>query len=325
MHFTRYTPMNNIKNVFFTAVYLFSSALLSAQTEVVKVVKLDEFVVSAGIDDFSVEEFVNQVKNDTTFYQAFLNLLYFPHEMTGAVAVFNKDESEKGTLQRRAVQHLSDDEKMNVEITFEKTNGNIKNRKGEWKYLTAEMYDEIFFPEGEQKANNVIDKREQELVGGSKIEKHKAQLKRMMFNPGAEIENVPFIGDKMAIFEDYMVPYYDYNIFMANREGKACIAFSCVVKEGMEKDVVIQDLTSYFDTDTKEVLAREYRLAHKTLVFDFDISMKVENKQLNGWLLPAKIWYSGYWNAVFMKREIITFELRNTSYQTEVGRYTAKP
>ncbi len=317
--------MNIITSAFFTAFCLLSIAVVQAQTEVIKVVKLDEFVVSAGLDNFSVEDFVNQVKDDTTFYQAFLNLRYFPHQMTGAVAVFNKDDSEKGTLQRRAVQHLSVDEKMNVEITFEKTNGKIKDRKGEWKYLTAEMYDEIFFPKGEQKVNNTIDTREQELVGGSKIEKHKAQLKRMMFNPGAEIENVPINGDKMAMFEDHMVPFTDYTIFMASRAGKECIAFSCVVKEGMEKKVVIQDLTSYFDTDTKDVLAREYRLAHNTLVFDFDISMKVENKQQNGWLLPEKIWYSGYWNAAFMKREIITFELRNTSYQTEVGRYASKP
>lgn len=296
-----------------------------AQEGVVKAVTLDEFVVSAGLDNFSVADFVDQVMNDTTFYQAFLNLKYFPHEIKSAMVVFEKNEEERATIQRKAIQHLSDDDKMHVEITYENSNGKLKNRKGEWKYLTAEMYDDLFFPTTPHPVSNRIDSKEQELVSGSKMEKHKAQLKRMMFNPGAEIENVPFIGDKMAIFEDHMVPYYDYNIFMATWQGEQCIAFSCFAKEGMEKETVIQDLTTYFDIDSKEVLGREYRLAHNTLVFDFDIRMKVENKQQDGWLLPTKIWYSGYWNALFMKREIITFELQCTDYETNAGKFARKP
>jgi hypothetical protein len=214
---------------------------------------------------------------------------------------------------------------MHVDITYDQTNGNVKNRKGEWKYLTAEMYDDIFFPSSPQKVSNMIVSTDQELVSGSKLDKHKAQLKRMMFNPGAEIENVPFIGDKMAIFEPHMVPLYDYGIFLTTRDSVECIAFSCFVKPGMESDAVIQDLTSYFDIDTKEVIAREYRLAHSTLLFDFDISMKIDNRQQDGWLLPEKVWYSGYWNAILMKREIITFELQCTEYETKVGRYIKAP
>lgn len=295
------------------------------QNDVASVVSLDELVVSARIDGFDVDDFIDQVKNDTTFYKAFLNLKYFPHEVKGAMVVYNKNESEKGTMKRRATQHLSIDEMMHVDITYDQTNGNVKNRKGEWKYLTAEMYDDIFFPSSPQKVSNMIVSTDQELVSGSKLDKHKAQLKKMMFNPGAEIENVPFIGDKMAIFEPHMVPLYDYGIFLTTRDSVECIAFSCFVKPGMESDAVIQDLTSYFDIDTKEVIAREYRLAHSTLLFDFDISMKIDNRQQDGWLLPEKVWYSGYWNAILMKKEIITFELQCTDYETNVGRYIKTP
>lgn len=298
------------------------AAVVSASAqEVVKVINLDEFTVSAANEGFDVADFVDRVRKDTTFYKAFLNLRYFPHQIEGAVAVFKKDESERGTMKRRAMRHLDEGEMMRTEITFEETNGNIRKRNGEWKYLTAEMYDEVFFPEGPVKVSNRIKSTEQELVSGSRIDKHKAQLKRMMFNPGAEIENVPFIGDKLAIFDDHMVPYYDYSIFNASVNGIDCIAFSCFAKEGMEDQTVIHDLTSYFDPDTYEVLRRDYRLAYSTILFNFDITMKVENERVNGHLVPKNISYDGDWNALFRKPEIISFRLQCTDYNTRAGKY----
>lgn len=295
---------------------------LSSQHDIIKVISLDEFVVNASDDIFDVEAFVGRVRQDTTFYKAFLNLKYFPHDVEGKVVVYQKDESERGMMLRDAVQHLDEMEYMRVEILKEVSNGKIKKRNGEWRYFTAEMYDEVFFPKEPEKVSNVIDRFEQELSGGSRIDKHKGQLKRMMFNPGSEIDNVPFIGDKLAIFDDHMVPFYDYSIFSTTYAGESCIAFSCFTKEGMKEETVIQDLTSYFDPNTMEVLAREYRLAHKTLLFTFDISIKVLNMKQGGWLLPQKVEYDGYWNVPFRKPEIIQFELNCSNYKTQVGRYT---
>ncbi len=297
---------------------IFPLSRLHAQNDIAKVVSLDEFVVSSGWDSSDIIRFIDKVRNDTTFYKAFLNLKYFPHEIKGAVVVYNKDEVERGTMQRRATQHLDRQKMMWVEITHEKTNGKIRKKNGEWKYLTAEMYDEVFYPTEPQKVGNKIVSMEQELVSGSKMEKHKAQLKRMMFNPGAEIGNVPFIGDKLAIFDDHMVPYYEYRIFKVRRDSVDCIAFSCFTKKGMEKQTVIHDLTSYFHPDTYEVLAREYRLAHNTILFDFDISMVIENFMQEGWLLPKRVSYAGYWNVPLKKPEIISFELRCFEYDTTI-------
>lgn len=297
---------------------------LYAQNDIVKVISLDEFVVSASEDGFDTEDFVNRVRRDTTFYKAFLNLKYFPHDVEGKVIVYLKDDSERGTMERDAVQHLNDQEYMHVEILKEVSNGRIKKRNGEWRYFTAEMYDEVFFPSEPEKVSNRVERFEQELSGGSRIDKHKGQLKRMMFNPGSEIDNVPFIGDKLAIFDDHMVPYYDYSIFSTTYKGDSCIAFSCFTKEGMKEETVIQDLTSYFDPITMEVLGRAYRLAHSTILFTFDISIEVVNMKQGGWLLPQKVHYDGYWNVPFRKPEIIKFELNCSNYKTEVGRY-AKP
>lgn len=294
--------------------FLFSSGVFS-QNDIAKLVTMDEFVVSAGLEDFNAEDFIDQVINDTTFYQAFLNLKYYPHRVNSEIQVFHKNESQKGKMYREAVQRRNLDNEMWIDVQYEKTNGRIKKRNGEWKYLTAEMYDDVFFPNEREKVDNKIRTKEQELVGGSKLEKHKAQLKKMLFNPGQEIDNVPFIGDKLAIFDAEMVPYYDYSIFTYNwKDSIPTIAFSQYVKKGEEDEVVIRDMTSYFHKDTRDVIAREYRLAHNTIFFDFDISIKVENRLVEGEIVPVRIDYDGAWDIPFKKPEIIRFYLECFDY-----------
>lgn len=286
------------------------------QGDIAKVVKMDEFVVSAGLEDFDAGDFIEHVINDSSFYQAFLNLKYFPHKIKSELIVYKKNEFEKGNMYREATQFLDGTSSMWVEINEERTNGKIKSKSGEWKYLTAEMYDEVFFPKEKQKVSNRINQKEQQLVKGSKIEKHKAQLKKMLFNPGQEVENVPFIGDKLAIFDPEMVPYYDYAIFTYNwNDSIPTIAFSLFVKEGQEDEVVIKDMTSYFHADSREVIARAYTLAHNTIFFDFDIRINVENQIIDGHLLPIKIDYDGAWDIPFKKPEIIKFSIECDDYQ----------
>lgn len=303
-----------MRGLIFILLFLFSSGVFS-QNDIAKLVTMDEFVVSAGLEDFNAEDFIDQVINDTTFYQAFLNLKYYPHRVNSEIQVFHKNESQKGKMYREAVQRRNLDNEMWIDVQYEKTNGRIKKRNGEWKYLTAEMYDDVFFPNEREKVDNKIRTKEQELVGGSKLEKHKAQLKKMLFNPGQEIDNVPFIGDKLAIFDAEMVPYYDYSIFTYNwKDSIPTIAFSQYVKKGEEDEVVIRDMTSYFHKDTREVIAREYRLAHNTIFFDFDISIKVENRLVEGEIVPVKIDYDGAWDIPFKKPEIIRFYLECFDY-----------
>ncbi|MGB6036633.1 MAG: hypothetical protein WBG42_10230, partial [Cryomorphaceae bacterium] len=68
---------------------LLSFGLKAQETEIAKMVTMDEFVVRAAIEDFNVDDFVSQVIEDTTFYQAFLNLKYFPHDIKGAMTVYD--------------------------------------------------------------------------------------------------------------------------------------------------------------------------------------------------------------------------------------------
>lgn len=272
-------------------------------------------MVSAGLEGLDKEDFIKQVINDTTFYQAFLNLNYFPHQIESSIVVYLKDEEIKGQLKRFAKQYRNESDEKWIDITKETGNGKIKKNNGEWKYLTAEMYDDVFFPKGKQKVSKRIQNRDQELVRGSAIEKHKAQLKKMLFNPGEPIDNVPFIGDKLAIFSADMMPHYDFSIYAYNwADTIPCIVFSAFTRKGSENETVIKDMTSYFHRDTHEVIARDYRLSYNTIFFDFDISIAVHNALIRGELLPQFISYDGQWDVPFQKPEIVKFDLRCSDY-----------
>jgi len=276
--------------------------------EVVKVVTLDEFIISAE-PDLNKEDFIMRVVNDSTFYQAYLNMRYYAHVFNSHLTVFNKGENEKATLYREATQHF-DNEMVWVSIEKEQSKGKLKNRKGEHIYLTAEMYDDVFFPKEKYRASNKISTMDQDLSNASKLDKYKSQLKKMLFNPGQEISSVPFIGDKVAIFSDEMVQYYNFNIYMREYQGRQVYAFDISEKEGNKaKDTVIKTMLSYFDQETMTVLMREYRLVSDVLLFDFDITIRVENQLVNKQPVPQRMVYDGQWNVLFKKPEIIKFDL----------------
>lgn len=271
-------------------------------------VTLDEFIIKAE-PDLNKEDFIMRVVNDSSFYQAYLNMRYYAHIFDSHLTVFNKGEKEKATLHREAVQHF-DNEMVWVTLEKEQLKGKLKNRKGEHIYLTAEMYDDVFFPKEKYRASNTISTMDQDLSNASKLDKYKSQLKKMLFNPGQEISSVPFIGDKVAIFSDEMVQYYNFNIFMREYQGRQVYAFDISEKEGNKSsDTVIKSMLSYFDQETMTVLMREYQLVSDVLLFDFDITIRVENQLVNNQPVPQRMVYDGQWNVLFKKPEIIKFDL----------------
>ncbi|MBK7103595.1 MAG: hypothetical protein IPH63_17715 [Flavobacteriales bacterium] len=65
-----------------------------------KHITLDEVVISAQASGFSVERFVRQVMDDTTFQHAFLNTKYHPHTLVSDLRVRNKQETATAAMFR---------------------------------------------------------------------------------------------------------------------------------------------------------------------------------------------------------------------------------
>jgi len=291
------------------------SAVVAQEDRITKTVQLDEVVINAQAAGFSVEAFVEQVMEDTSFHKAFLNTRYHPHHLRSVLRVRAKDERETATLFRTGDLQRDGDRVQLVLDTVHET-GKLRDGKGNFRYLTAEMYDDVFFPKGTLKADNTVASRKLELERGSKIDKYKSELKKFMFDPGTEIASVPFVGGKLALFSPEMAPLYDFRIWSDRRNGHECWVFSADAKpEYRDGRTVIKTMDTWFDHVTSEVIARRYRIAHSSVILDFDIKIRVENQTIGGALVPRTVDYDGDWDIPFKKRELVRFVLEYSGWR----------
>jgi hypothetical protein len=194
--------------------------------------------------------------------------------------------------------------------------GKLRDRKGQFRFLTVEMYDDVFFPKGTFAANNTVALRKLEVERGNRFDKYKSELKKFMFDPGTEIASVPFIGDKLALFSPEMAPLYDFRIWSDTRDGVACWVFSAEAKpEFRDGRTVIKTMDTWFDQVSGAVMARNYRIASSSVILDFDITIKVRNTLVGDVLVPVRVDYDGDWDIPFKSREIVRFWLEYADWQ----------
>ena len=292
--------------------FLLLPGVLFAQ-EVVKSVQLDSVMVEAVKGGFKVEDFIELVKNDTSFYKSFRNLHYYPFKFKTSLIVFNRDDNEKATLYREATHHVKEKREW-TEITKETTSGNIYKRNGEFRYYTAELLDYTFFPKDTGYASNTIAGDRSRQGGGNKD--NYERLKVLIFNPGSEVEGVPLIGKKMAIFDDDVSKYYDYFINADNyQDSIRCYKFICRAKPDAGNNAVIKELVSWFDRRTFNIICRKYSLAYSSIVFDFDVNIEINLVQINGVLVPVLNTYKGSFDVPLRKREIVGFRMEFDDYE----------
>jgi hypothetical protein len=146
------------------------------------------------------------------------------------------------------------------------------------------------------------------------MEKHKAQLKQLIFNPGKPVKGVPIVGPKVAIFDRDVMRFYDFAITAQEYLGVSCYVFAATAKKNLSRinraDVVINELITYFNKDNFEIVGRKYSLSYKTWIFDFDVRMNVQMTKKDDLLFPALVTYDGTWNVPFKKRETAAFVAR---------------
>ena len=186
----------------------------------------------------------------------------------------------------------------------EQTTGDYYDNDHQFNYYTAQMYASLFFTNdticGE---DNIIAGSEFSLEGKSGIEKHKEQLKMLFFNPGKRIKGLPFMSGKTAIYDDDMADVYDMSIDMDDYNKTSCYIFIQKVKPGQEGRAVVDEMTTWFNDKTFEVVARNYSLSYDAGVYDFKVQMEVQMTHFGTWLVPSLIRYNGNWKAIFKKRE----------------------
>ncbi len=267
---------------------------------------LSEVVVR---NNFDYKALLSQIKEDTTFYKAFRNLRILGFTSYNDIKMLDKKGGVKASLFSKTRQnHL--DGCRTMDVLEETITGDFFDSKKNYNYMTPELYAGLFFTKGKICGeNNIVKGRNLTTSDKSGIDKHKEQLKMLFFNPGKKVPGIPLIGGKLDLYDESAHKYYDYKLDVVEFHGVLSYLFSITPKEEYIKsnNVVVDQMITWFDMKTMEVLARNYSLSYKAGVYDFDVSMEVEMTKFNGLSVPKILRYKGDWDVIFKKRERAIF------------------
>jgi hypothetical protein len=258
-------------------------------------------------NNFDYKAILEKIKRDTSFYKAFKTLRTIGYSSFNHIEMYDKNKKMEASLDSRTRQNRIGGCRT-MDVIEEKTFGNLRDRKGEYNYVTPSLYASLFFTKGKICGETNIVKGKKRTIQGSGIEKAKEQLKMLFFNPGEKIPGIPMIGNKLDLYDDNAHELYNYRLDYVDYHGKLAYVFEIKPKEDLgffAKDrVVVDQMITWFNPTTLEVLGRNYSLSYKAGVYDFNVQMEVEMTYTpNGLLVPKILRYKGDWDVVFKKRE----------------------
>jgi hypothetical protein len=269
---------------------------------------LDEFVVNAMQKGWDLNGFIKKMREDTTFYKAFLGLRITSFSSNNEITILDEQQKVTAHLQNRSIQTMKGNCR-SVLVTQEKVSGDYFDRIHEPRYYTAELFQHLFF-RARQNECGMTDDIAQSHAAHNRLEKNKEQLKQLVFNPGTKIEGIPFVGKKASVFEEHGVRQrYDFKLSFVVYNGEACYFFQAVPKPEFRDEVVYRQLDTWFRVSDYAIVARDYALSYHTLLYDFDVYMKVRLEKVGQRLLPSSIDYRGNWHIFSKKRERARFNI----------------
>ena len=269
-----------------------------------KMVSLSEVVIRT---DLNIARFMQQVKDDTTFYKAFRNLHLLGFTSWNDIRIQDKKGRMKASLQSKTKQ-VRNNNCRTMQVLDQNTTGDFFDSDSNYNYYTAELYAGLFFTKDRVcNETNIVKGVDWSVHSKKGVEKNKQQLKMLFFNPGKKIPGIPFIGDKIDIFDPDRAELYNLSIDYGDYEGQPCYIFSIKAKEaasgGRKNAIVIDSMITWFNTKTMEVMARNYDMSYDAGVYDFDVHMEVLMTKVGSYLIPRTLRYIGNWDVVFKKRE----------------------
>lgn len=260
-------------------------------------------------NNFDYKTLLAQIKEDTTFYKAFRNLRVIGFSSYNDIKMKDKKGATIASMFSKTRQNHSAGCRT-MDVLEETVTGNFYDSKGDYNYTTPELYAGLFFTKGKICGeNNIVKGRNLNFSDKKGMEKHKEQLKMLFFNPGKKIPGIPLIGDKLDLYDANAHELYDYKLDIQEFHGVLVYVFSITPKEDKVNSnrVVVDQMVTWFDMKSLEVLARNYSLSYKAGVYDFDVSMEVEMAKFEGLTVPKILRYRGEWDVILKKKERAIF------------------
>lgn len=274
--------------------------------------ELDSIVVRASRTGFDLEDFVDMVQKDTSFYKSFRQLRFTNYQSIHNLNMFDKKGKSKAFYNSNLQQNING---LCREIKFvqEDYSSNFFKKKRKHRFYTGKLLDVLFQTSGcESQYASSVEANEASSQS-SRTGRHIQELKKLIFQPGQKA-NVPMIGGKTAIFEKKMAPYYNFSITSKIYKGTIdCYVFKAELRpeyQTKKQDkTVVKFLETYFNKSDFAIVARNYHLAYYGALYDFDVKMEIECKSFGESFLPARINYDGFWDIPGRKPEIGKFSI----------------
>ncbi len=307
------TQILKLHSGFFVLVLLLSgSKIFAQQPDTANIfrlpVQLDSFVVRSGFD---INAFIRRVRADTTFYKAFKSMRFVPYTAKNNIEVFGKHNNVIASLKSRTKQNIAN-RCRSTTITEEQTTGDFYRHNGDYRYYTSELFAFLFLTKEPVCNETDIVAGTMDVATKGQMEKSEFQLKQLIFNPGSKVVGIPFMAARESIFDEGESEKYDFKVKQEVYEGMDCFVFSILPKPGYERKTMYNELTTWFRKSDFSIVARNYSLSYATLVYDFDVRMRVRTIETGGKLYPTYISYDGNWHIFTKKRERVKFTIEVT-------------
>lgn len=265
----------------------------------------------------TAQSFIDEILNDTSFYQAFRNMKKYTFLAENRVYTYDKKNKREGKIYRK-IRH-NNDGPYKMEFLTKQDSGKVYKRNGKYSLYTVEMFDYIFM-----NAYNSDFVPSESLTGGKgeSNESYKDKLKTLLFSPGRPIKGIPFISGKTELFTANMRQYYDYSFYSGTYlDSIPVYRFKVSMKPDLSnwtKDgLMIKELTTIFDKRNFQILGRYVDMKYDNLLFSFDVQMNIELGYFdqNEVLLPTKISYQGNWDIPLKREERASFLILHKDYR----------
>lgn len=299
--------MNTMRRFFISLSFILIGFLVNAQDTTLKIDN-GSFTLTDAIvrNNFDYKAILQRIKEDTSFYKAFKTLRTIGYSSYNYIQMRDKNEKVIATLNSKTRQNKIGGCRT-MDVLEENVSGNMKDANGDYNYTTPALYASLFFTKGTICGETNIVKGKVRTVSGSGLSKAKDQLKMLFFNPGKKIPGIPLIGNKLDLYDESAHELYDYKLDYVDYHGQLVYMFEVKPKDDLgffsKNNVVVDQMTTWFNPKTLEVLGRNYALSYNAGAYDFNVQMEVEMTYFNGQLVPKILRYKGDWDVVFKKRE----------------------
>lgn len=299
--------MNTMRRIFISLSFILIGFLVNAQDTTLKIDN-GSFTLTDAIvrNNFDYKAILQRIKEDTSFYKAFKTLRTIGYSSYNYIQMRDKNEKVIATLNSKTRQNKIGGCRT-MDVLEENVSGNMKDANGDYNYTTPALYASLFFTKGTICGETNIVKGKVRTVSGSGLSKAKDQLKMLFFNPGKKIPGIPLIGNKLDLYDESAHELYDYKLDYVDYHGQLVYMFEVKPKDDLgffsKNNVVVDQMTTWFNPKTLEVLGRNYALSYNAGAYDFNVQMEVEMTYFNGQLVPKILRYKGNWDVVFKKRE----------------------